>query len=307
MAVPQRSPLFVRQQKGGMFAIVNETAITGNIFFVDSGQTTTGADTAGFGQNPDKPFLTIDFAIGQCTASNGDHIFVMPGHAETLSAAADIEFDVVGVTCIGMGTGTDRPTITLGTDVAADINIGAANVTIKNIVFIADIDNLTAPIDVNAAHFTIEDCDFRDDTAAKQTARWILGDAAADWMTVRNCSHHGSDTAGAVAFVTLNGADHVRVEDCTSHGDFSAANVEVITAACTDLLITRNHLENANAVDVCIELFAACTGWVSYNAMLIATNAQVTWINTPGSAVLIENYGANLGGEAGILAGTPSV
>ena len=298
-----KTELFARKQAGGMFIVNREDLTTGDIFFVDS---VTGADTVGSGQNPDSPTATIDFAVGLCTANKGDKIYVMPGHAETIAAAAGLDLDVAGISVIGLGNGTNRPTLTF-TATASDVDVDAANILVRGLVFINNIDALVAPIDVNAAYFTMEDCELRDDTAAKQTVRWILGDAAADYMTIRRCINHGSDTAGATAWITLNGSDHPVIEDCTSHGDFSAGNIETVTAACTDVLFTRNHLENANAVDVNIEGFAAQTGWISYNAMLIPTDTQVTWINTPGSAVLVENYGANQVGEAGILAGTPSV
>ena len=35
-----------------------------------------------------KPFSTIDYAIGKCKASRGDVIYVMPGHAETVTATS---------------------------------------------------------------------------------------------------------------------------------------------------------------------------------------------------------------------------
>ena len=80
----QKAALFSRHQPGGVFTIVDEANFTtGNIFFVDSGSA-TGADSVGAGRNPDLPFLTIDYAVGQCTANNGDYIIAMPGHAAEL-------------------------------------------------------------------------------------------------------------------------------------------------------------------------------------------------------------------------------
>lgn len=279
---------------------------TGDVYYVDSGIGKNGVG-ARAGQSSSKPLKTLDYAIGKCIANNGDFIIVMPGHAESVIAADGIDFDVAGITVIGLGEGSSRPTFTFTTATTADIEVDAANITIANCVFINDIDSLAAPIDVDAAYFAMIDCDMRDDTAAKQTIRWILGDANADNMTLIGCNNRGSDTAGATAWITLNGADGVEIIGCRSNGDYSAANVENITAACTDLLITKNHLENANAVDVNIEGFAAMTGWLSFNSLRIATDGQVTWINTPGNTSLFENYGVNNDGETGILAGTPSV
>jgi hypothetical protein len=274
---------------------------TGSIFYVDS----VDGSASNTGKASDEALITLDAAIGKCTASKGDIIVLMPKHAETISAASAIDFDVVGITVIGLGEGTDRPTITLD-NTAATIVIDAANTKIKNVHFINTVDALVVAFDVNAAHFTIESCIFDDATAAEQTIVWFICDANADYFTVRDCTHHGSDTAGSTAWITLNGNDHVVIEGCTSHGDFSAANIRVVTAACTDLLITKNHLENANAVDVCIELYSAVTGWVSYNSIRIATDGQLTGINTPGNTGLFENYQVNNNGETGVLVGTAS-
>jgi hypothetical protein len=284
---------------------VGSTLFTGNVYYVDSGNT-NNSDSPSAG-TATEPFATMDYANGQATANNGDIIIVKAGHAETISAAAGIVFDTAGVYWKGEGVGSNRPAITFDTATTADLDFSAANVTLENFVFINDIDALAAPLDVDAAYVRFINCDMRDDTAAKQTVRWILGDANADNLSVVGCVNRGSDTAGATAWITLNGADGVVIAGCKSNGDFSAANIENITAACTDLLITQNHLENANAVDVNIEGFAAATGWVSFNSCRIATDAQVTWINTPGALSLFENYGVNNDGETGILAGTPSV
>ena len=72
-----KTELFVRKQSGGMFTVVNEAMTTGNIYFVDSGKTTTGGDSAGFGANPDAPFLTLDYIASLVTANNGDTVFAI--------------------------------------------------------------------------------------------------------------------------------------------------------------------------------------------------------------------------------------
>ena len=103
--------LFGRHQPGGVFSIIDRGAFpSGSVFWVDSGNS-AASDSAGFGQNPDAPFATIDYAIGKCTASAGDVIFVMPGHTENLTLATSCAVDVVGVSIIGLGSGTLMPTL----------------------------------------------------------------------------------------------------------------------------------------------------------------------------------------------------
>lgn len=278
--------------------LINHT--TGSVYYVDSG---SGA-AANTGDASDEALITIDAAINKCTASKGDIIYVMPGHAETISSAAGIAADVAGISIIGLGRGTDRPQVTLSaTD--STVTVTAANVSIQNIHFINDIDALVVGIPVTAAHCRIQGCLFDDATASKQTIHWITLSAAADYFECIGCENHGSDTAGATAFITGAAADHVTIRSLVSHGDFAAANIDM-SAAWTDCLIEDCALENANGVDVNIEGFSAATGQVRYNSCMIATNGQVTWINTPGTLALFENYGVNLGGETGMIIGTAS-
>ena len=274
---------------------------TGSTFYVDS----VGGAAANTGLSSDEALTTFDAAINKCTASKGDIIYLMPNHAETISAAAGAAMDVVGVTVIGLGRGTDRPTFTFSAT-ASTITFSAANCSIENCHFINDVDALVVGLPVTAAHVRIAYCLFDDATAAKQTVDWITLSAAADYAEIVYNEHHGSDTAGADSFVSGAAADHVKVVGNISHGDFAAANIEM-TAAWTDCLIEGNRLENANAVDVCIEGFAAATGTVAHNLCEIATDAQVTGINTVGALALYENYQVNNDGETGLLIGTVSI
>ena len=277
---------------------------TGDYYFVGNAEAGAG-DTVGHGDSPERPFATLDYAIGQCTAENNDVIIVMENHAETLAAAAAVVCDVQGMTIQGVGIGGDKPIFTFATDVNPDSDVDAANVTIRNIKFFNTMDALVAAIDVNAMHCTIEDCEFVDD-GADNTLTWILGDANADALVVKNCLNRGTDTAGNDAFITMGAASNYRIEGLVSNGDFAVANI-VMTAASVDCLIEGCRLENLNASDVCIEGFAASTGWVVANYMMIITDTILTAINTPGAMALFENYLVNDDGETGILAGTPSV
>ena len=265
----------------------------------------SGADGGSFdGKSWNQPFATLNEALDNVTASQGDVIYLMPGHAETIGGAAAIALDVVGIAIIGVGEGTDRPTFTFD-DTASTITATAANVSVSGCHFINDVDALVVGIPVTAAHVSFINCLFDDATAAKNTVTWFTLSAAADYFECIDCTNHGTDTAGNVSFLTGAAADHVRIERLVSHGDFSAANIDM-SAAWTDCVIEECRLQNANAVDVCIEGFAAATGWVSRNYMFIATAGQLTAINTVGTLSLAENYQVNTGGETGALVGVVS-
>jgi len=150
-----RSALFVRKQSGGTFQVVNETLTPGNIWFVDSGQTTTGGTTTAFGRNPDAPFTTLAAAISAATTSNGDMIFLMPGHAETTTAIA---LNKIGVKIVGLGVGGNRPTLTATTAATDLIDVTGASCHIENVILVGAASGNTALIDVAANDFTVQGC-----------------------------------------------------------------------------------------------------------------------------------------------------
>ena len=127
--------------------------ITGDVVFVDSNGKFGTANDTNDGKHPNRPLATWDGGINKCTASRGDYVLLMPGHAETVAAAAGIDLDVIGVTTVGLGYGALRSTITFATAITADMDIDAASNTIRNVLFVNGLDNMTAPIDVNAADF----------------------------------------------------------------------------------------------------------------------------------------------------------
>jgi hypothetical protein len=98
-------------------------------------------------------YSTIDAAINACTASAGDTIYVLPGHTEAITSGS-IAADVAGISIIGLGSGSLKPTLTFGaTD--SKITVGAANITFKNLRLTAGIgDVVTAFLHATAAQNT---------------------------------------------------------------------------------------------------------------------------------------------------------
>ena len=123
-----RTPQFSQQQAGGAFAYADIRRHPAAVLFVDS-TNSSASDTAGFGENPDMPFATIDYAVSQCTDSVGDVIYAMPGHTETLTEAGSLDLDVIGISIRGLGEGALQPMIEVTTEVLADIDIDAASIT----------------------------------------------------------------------------------------------------------------------------------------------------------------------------------
>lgn len=145
----------------------------GKVFWVYNGTALQSGQRGGSDGNKgtyDSPFSTIDYAVGQCTAGRGDIIFVKPGHAETVSAAAFIALDVAGISIVGLGKGNARPTLTWSA-AASTITVAANDITLHNFLCIGSMATtftVTAFSNANAVvanNFTIDSCEFRDQDA----------------------------------------------------------------------------------------------------------------------------------------------
>lgn len=264
---------------------------TGNIFYVDSGATGALDVATNTGDSPTSPFATIDYAIGRCTANNGDVILVLPGHTETVSGAAGINFDVAGVTCIGLGEGAARPTITMSA-VASTIAFGAASCWMRNFV-ISCTGDTTIVCDVNAADCILDSLDIRS-SAGKEfvTAIDINGGAAnaCDRTVVRDCTIASTLAAGASRGIELGEvADRVLIKGCTILGDYADAAIHNITGkVLTNLAVEDCFLENTQTGDHAIELVSACTGRLVRN--LYKSDMTQATASDPGSCFSYECY-----------------
>ena len=287
-----RTALFSRVQPGGVFTVDNLPEHPGDIWFVDSGATATGADSVGYGKSPDAPFLTLDYAVSQCAASKGDVIYLMPGHAETISTAAlSPGVDVAGVKIVGLGQGASRPTFTF-THVDANIIVSAAGCSMRNILFLVGVDNLVEAVDVNSNDFLLEDCEVREGSALQATTSVDItgaGANACDRTVIRNCKII-SEAAGAVNAIQISQVvDGLVIEGCWISGDFSDAAISS-NQICTNMLIRNNVVRNVNAADWAIELSGAATGLCVGNRLM--SDAAATCLD-PGSLMCVDNEMVN--------------
>lgn len=122
--------------------------VAGTTYYVDSTNSAASDTAARLGTSRDEPFATLDYAIGRCTASKGDTIVLMPGHAETTTAIA---LDVAGVRIVGLGYGRNRPTLTATTAASDLINVTAANCQLHNVRLVGAASGNTSLLDTSAA------------------------------------------------------------------------------------------------------------------------------------------------------------
>jgi len=243
MTTGARTLLESRQQSGGMFVADDLQDHPGEIFFVNS---VTGTNSASRGKSPDTALATIDYAVGLCTANQGDTIYVMPGHAEAVVAANGIDVDVAGVSVIGLGRGTLKPTVTLGTATTATVRVAAANVLIRNIRFVSNINDLALILSLAADYGTVEDCEFVS-SAAKEYFCGVALTTTKDHFEFRRCTWEqptdpaGTDGGAVTGAIYLVDTEHVLVEDCAFLGNFETAFIHNLTTACKHLYVKNCH------------------------------------------------------------------
>ncbi|HYF35314.1 MAG TPA: hypothetical protein VD994_08510 [Prosthecobacter sp.] len=294
-----KTELFARHQPGGVFTVVDEGFSTGNRFFVNSA---TGTDAVGYGNNPDAPFDTIDYAVGQCTASNGDIIYVMPGHTETITAAAGLDLDVAGIRIIGLGQGRNRPKIEFTTATTADMDVDAANITLENFyIDCTGVDAVAAAIDVNAADFTLRNCEIELADATGQCTIGILADANADRMRIENNRIFGTTDAGTDAAIRFVGCDDVVIRNNDIIGAHATTGtIENVTTAGLRCVIDNNRIVNqtADGNNKAIVLVATTTGIISNNRIAVIDSTSPAPVTAAG-AYVSGNYTT---GAAGVTA-----
>ena len=242
----------------------------GKIFYVGN----RSGLPAGDGTTPEYPCSTINAALAKCTSGANDIVFVLPGHAENISAADAWSDLVAGTKIIGLGTGTDRPTFTW-TAAAGTILANVANVRIQNCRFLmagalgsTTALSVTVGIPVTAAGFEF-------------IGNWVNVGVDADQL----CTD---------AFTLSAAADDCRFEGNYIFGNAAAEITSVITtsAAGADRLKIINNVISADvataASGVLLDLDA---GAILHNDIIGNHLAN----NTASSKYVIDPHANNTG------------
>lgn len=258
--------------------------IGSNLYYVNSAAkyAADGTQVGGpNGRNPDQPFKTINFAVTQCVANNGDVIVVGPGHVETIGAAAALAIGVAGVTIVFVGNEVDRGTINF-TATAGTVTVTAANVTIIGAMITNSIDALVNGIVVSGADFKMVNCEWRDGSATNSLIQ-IRTTAAGTRMQLIGYRYFEDQTGGGTqkteAIRIVGGSYHV-LQDCSIQGSFSTGTINNITTAIVSIAFIRCILGNTNAANLCIAILTTSTGYIeasllSYTATHAITTAHI--------------------------------
>lgn len=247
------------------------------------------------------PTLNAALADANVVASRGDVILLLPGYTQTISGAAGTTISKAGLTIIGIGTGSLRPTITFDTAITAQAIISGANTLIKNVLFdFTGFDAITAAISVTAADVAFEDCEFTTNSGTIGVVLGILTAATATRFRVERCRFTGPATnSGTTTTAQIKhevGVDYL-IKDCYFTGKMTQAILNATTVLRG--VIDSNRFVVATGT-VAITMAAASTPFIVNNR-----------INVPsGTAPIVAAAGFVAGNvysaAAGVTAGTAS-
>ena len=290
----------------------------GKVFWVlkAAGAATTGHKTGSDGNDGsfNAPFATLDYAIGRCTASRGDVIFVKAGHTETLSTATALAFDIAGVAIVGLGSGSLRPTFTLDTLTTTAIGVSSANVSVQNCIFIANFaDIATFFLLTTAKDFAVEKCEFRDTSSVLNAINVIDTNATsndADGLYFVGNRIISLGTTAATSVFDIDAAiSRMTVNDNFYVGavvNNTAAWIDAATFAVTNLEMGRNVTYRINT-DTATGglLFAGSsvgnTGMVYENYSRHGDVAAAIYVTAGALLGMAENYGTGDADTQGTL------
>jgi hypothetical protein len=283
---------------GGIFAPnVMGGALPGKVFWVGNRSDLP----AGNGTDAFHPLPTINTALAKCTSGAGDVVYVLPGHAENISAADAWSSLVAGTQIIGLGTANARPTFTW-TATGGTILANVANVRIQNCRFLmagplasTTALTVTVGIPVTAAGFQFVGNEVNVGVDADQlcTDAFTL-DAASDDCLFEDNRIWGGILAEITSVITTSaaGVDRLTIKNNRISASVVTAATGVLldldAGALVDNDIIGNILHNSTAsAKYVIDPHATSTGLVDGNRWLTgdggttpATSAFATYTTT---------------------------
>ncbi len=267
---------------------------TGDVLFVDVNHS-RASDGASSGDR-NTPCSSVQQAITNATASQGDIIFVMPGHTETIDG--DITINKVGLSVIGLGVGLSRPTFDF-TAAGDTITTTAADCRISNIILSLDSSaiTVTAGFTVAAAGTTIDHTRIMPHATRQFTGLCTLGDF--DDVTIAYNSWYTLIGASSTTGLSITGtAERTIVNSNSIMGNFGSYAIGA-SAANLDAMITNNIFRNANVAEV-ILMNAASTGLLANNAFSTGASAiTAAEAFDMGNMFCVENFMCNAVDESG--------
>jgi hypothetical protein len=281
----------------------------GQVYFVDNSTVLNPNQRAGSDGNRGTfldPFATLNYAVNTaCTANRGDIVFILPGHAETISSAAILTMATAGVAVIGLGAGSLRPTFTFTTANTANIPVTAANMSIQNCLFVANFAAIasvfTATGTATPTDFAIDSCEFKDTSSILNFVSIVTGNATANSVDglsfTRNVVSNLGTTAASTSIKTAAVADRVTITD--NIGVYAVVNNTAAMLAAgansiTNFYFARNTITRLNTTTTSgLAISTSGTSWSGQcvdNRIFGLNGTAQTWIDTGTKLGFNQNF-----------------
>jgi len=226
----------------------------------------------------------------------------MPGHAESLAADSAVDVDVVGVTIIGLGSGSARPTFT-ATAIAGDFKLAAASGRIENLLFLSGVDATTGMLEITGADCVVRNCEFRD--SVDQATDCLITVDGSDRLLIEDCKWIMAAAAGANSAIALVGSDDCEIRNCYIYGNFAVGAIDLRTTLSARVNIHDCKIWTQNGADIAIvDTITSSTGFVGPNLQIMLQDnaANITTAVTGATFQMIDPvYICNLVNEKAML------
>lgn len=279
---------------------------TGDFFYVDSGRSNAATID---GKSWIKAEPTWDDAVNNCTDNAGDYIIVAEGHAENLAAADAVDLDVIGVTTIFLGNGSNQGTLTY-TGTAGEVVFAAANNLVIGGRYLAGISEVVHAFEWedDADNCTLYGAFFPEPSGATEYEFDIIFDpsSGADGLAILNCKGFNADATGMSNVLDLSAgvnndvmfANNIFIAECASPLIYS-------NQADKEVILENNRLTNLTAAGYAVQFTAATTGMATHNKFQTSVKASHfdsgamyvdetnTWLDSDGSndEVAVPSFG----------------
>ncbi len=299
--------------------------VTGRVFWVApsasytlNGRSYTASD-GNDGADPRRAFLTLDYAVGKCTASVGDVIVLLPG---THSWAATVAVDVAGITITGLssntpgqysgrgnrGTFKNRASITTSAS-AHVLTVTAADVELAWLHIIPAAGYAGIAPSAAADRLYVHDCTFSmitaTNTATMGISVWYTGTAASvDDVIIRNCFFLCSDANGPAIRQGGTTVDML-IEACTFRlvGDTAWDDaIEMVGASLGTVIQDCDFIQRASGTVItdCIDnASATVNGSTTVLRCYFAVGANALTNAAEADNQCAENYGMQAAASVG--------
>ena len=222
------------------------------------------------------PVSTLAAGIALCTANNGDYVMIKPGHTETITGAGGIAINVAGVSIVGLGSYTSRPTFLMDGGTTVTCLVTAANCAIYNCLFKAGHSDIVTFGTITAKGFICDSCQWKDNTTSENfLAIWNCGVADHDFdglQLLNNTFDSRSDAETLIPINLLKASRDVKINGNFIQGDFDTSTYACIYSANTihhyNIEIAYNQISNAHTANgaICISVGStSSTGFMHNN------------------------------------------